>query len=50
MRASEYIKKLQIAVAEHGDLEVVDSHGETIGTPEFNDDDGTSVFVLADKS
>lgn len=35
MRASEFVAKLQALIAEHGDLEVTDSHDNPVADPEF---------------
>lgn len=48
MRLSEYIEKLQRLLDEHGDHEVVDTHNDPVGEPEFIDDDGDPAVVICD--
>lgn len=46
MTISEYINKLVALLAEHGDLEVVDSDNNTMPDPEMTDD----VIVLCEQA
>ena len=50
MKASELVTHLQKLMANHGDLECVDSYEDPITVPEFNDDGGEELFVLAERA
>lgn len=51
MTATEYIAKLQELIRIHGDLPVIDSFGEPMKSPEWNDDyQEHPLFILADKA
>lgn len=51
MNLQTYIQELVALRDEHGgDVEVVDSHEEPVGSPEYHDDGPDSVIVICDKA
>lgn len=46
MILTEYIAKLHaLEVEGHGSVEVVDEDDDSVGDPEYNDDDGAAIVI-----